>query len=129
MKFVERVRDKLNQFGLQIFDDYPIEDPEHMFYVENMILFVNTKKPEIGLSFQATTKPEKAANITLILHQLGCKIDVMESFIYDENRNCLTGDEAFELIKKSDQMKAIKEGMKQQTMIDILMSSEHGYEC
>ena len=129
MVIVDRVRDKLEEFGLQIFNEHPIEDSEHVFYVENMILFVETNDEEIGLSFQANTIPERAANITLILNSLGYKLDVMESFIYDENNNCLTGAKAFDLIKKTDQMEAVKKYVKEQTLTQLLINSEHGYEC
>lgn len=131
MKIVDRIRKKLKEFGMEIFDEHLVEDSEYIFYVENMILFVEIKNEEIGISFQATTLPEQASNITLILNSLGYKLYIMESFIYDTNNKCITGNKAFELIKKTDQLKAVKEYVKEQTFTEMLMAVEegHGHQC
>ena len=131
MAIVDNVRDKLEEYGLKIFNDYLVEDSEHVFYVENMILFVDKSDDSIGVSFQATTKAEKAANMSLILNETGYELNIMEAFIYDKNNQCITGNEAYELIKNTDKAEAVKEYMKEQAYTHLLMSTpnECGYEC
>ena len=127
MTIVERVRSKLDEYGLEIYTDYSVET-EHVFYVEDMMIFVDTKKETIGVSFQATTKPERAGNIVLILNEMNHDIDVMESFIYDQNNRCLTGNKAFELVVSTNKAKTIQEFLQNQTYNDILLSSKC-FEC
>jgi len=128
MSILDRVRYKLDEFGLEIYSDYPIADTEHVFYVENMILFVDIKEETIGVSFQATMKPDRAANIILILNDMNKEIDVMESFIYDKNNKCLIGDKAFELIENTKKSTILQDFLKDQAYRSILISA-NCYEC
>ena len=124
MTILERVTSKLDEYGLEIYNDYPVDDTEHVFYVENMILFVNKKDESIGVSFQATVKPDKAANMILILNELCPDLDVMESFIYDRNNKCLTGEKEFELIENTKKSEVIQAFLKDQTYQSILMTAD-----
>jgi hypothetical protein len=128
MMVLDKVRTKLEEYGLQIFAEYPVEDSEYVFYVEDMMLFVGTKDNIIGVSFQATLKPDKTANIMLILNELKLEVDVMESFIYDRNNRCVTGNKAFELIENAKQSTIIQDFLKEQTLHEILLTAKC-YDC
>lgn len=128
MSIVERLSMKLDEYGMTIYSDYLVEETEHVFYVENMMLFVDTVEETIGVSFQVNTKPEKVADMMLILNELNEEIDVMASFIFDKNNRCLSGKEAFKLVDDTKKYDVIKDFIKEQTYQNILMTSK-GHEC
>ena len=130
MDIVESTRDKLEQYGIQIYTDYPLNKKEHLFMVDNMLLFVHTKDKEIGISFQAETKPQTAAKYTLIVQEIDGigEIDIMESFVVDENNKFISGEKAFKLIDKKNQYEAMNEIFKDQAYAEILMKGTIG-EC
>ena len=129
MNVVNRVRNKLEEYDLEVYTEYTTEDSEYIFYVECMLLFINIKNEYIGVSFQATTKPERAAKTILILSELDLKINVMESFIYDTKNRVLTGLKAFELVDKTKQTEIIENFLKNQTYQTILRSTEYFHKC
>jgi hypothetical protein len=131
MSIVDKVRSKINEYGLEIYSDYPLIDhdgEDYVFFVEEMILFINEKEKSIAVSFQASTKPERAANIILILNETKTNIDVMESFIFDKNNEYLSGEKAFDLIEKSKQSDVIQDFVKDQTYREILLTAKC-HEC
>ena len=101
MSIVDKTRTKFNEYGLEIFNDYPIGDTkEYVFFVEDMVVFINTEENTMGVSFQVETKPEKVAQMILILNEIkgSAEIDVMESFTFDKNNQFLSGDKAYNLV-------------------------------
>ena len=130
MSIVKKVRKKMEEYGIKIFDDYQIQDEdEHVFYIEDMILFANTKEDSIGISLQATTKPFKAATLALIVNEIKCKdLHVMEDFIFNEKNQYVSGDEAHKLIKRSDATKIANELSKSEVYTKILQNSKC-HEC
>jgi hypothetical protein len=129
MSIVEKVTKKMNEYGIAIYKDYDIEKDEHVFYVENMMIFTSVKSDTIGISFQATTKPHTVSTLTLIINEIKCKeIYVMESFIFNNKNECVSGDAAYNLIKQSDHLKAVNEVQKEMFYTRIL-EMENGFEC
>lgn len=128
MSIIDKVKAKLEEYGLEIYSDYQASDNEHIFYVEDMILFVDTKDGIISISFQASVKPEDAANAVLIINELNSDINIMDSFVFDRNNVCLTGEKAFDLIDNSKKSKAINEFLKDQTYRQLLLSNKC-HEC
>lgn len=131
MSIVAKVKKKLNEYGLEVYNDYPSEETsdEHIFYVEDMILFVDKKEKRIGVSFQATMKPEKAANITLMLSEVENSVDVMESFIFNKKNECIVGNDAFKLIEETKRENIAKHILQEQVYTNLLLNSNKGYEC
>ena len=128
MSIIDRVKSKMDEYGLEIYNDYQISENEHVFYVEDMILFVNPNDKSIGVSFQANIRPDRAANITLILNEMKTEIDIMDPFVFDINERCLTGEKAYDLLERSRQSEVIQEFLKDQALKELLMS-ENCYEC
>lgn len=130
MTLTKQVEKKLNEYGVEIFNDYHIEkDDEHVFYAESMIIFVNDKEHSISVTFQATTKPERAATLALILNQVKrTPIHVMESFIFNEKNEFISGEKAYNLIKAADNEKVFREYQKQQVFAHILENADC-HEC
>jgi len=130
---IKKVKEKLDEYGFDIFKDYSVEEEghnEHVILAEDMIIFVRPGEKEMSIAFQATIKPDKAARNLLILSQVinPTKIDVTESFIYNDNREMLSGDDAYELVAKSIKQEGINEFIEEQTLNHLLETSEC-YEC
>ncbi len=131
MSIVDETREKLEEYGIEIHTEYPLHDSEHLFMVDNMLLFVNTEENEIGVSFQAETRPRKVANSLLIVLQIESlnDVDIMESFVIDENNKFISGEKAFEAINKKNQYEALSEMFKEQAYTQVLLSSGTLGEC
>jgi len=127
MTIIDNVKSKIEEYGLQIYNDYSIGE-EHVFFVEDMMMFVNKIKKTIGVSFQASIRPEQAANMVLILKEMGDEIDVMESFIFDKNNRYISGEKAFELIDNINRSEIIQDFVKQQALNEILIKTKC-HEC
>ena len=130
MSLTKRVNQKLDEYGIEIFNDYPIEEEgEHVFYAENMILFVSDDENSISVTFKATTKPERAATLGLILNQIPNVImNIMESFIFDKDNQFVSGPDAFKLIERVDKEKLIQE-YHNQVMLTELLEKADCHEC
>ena len=128
MSIIDKVRAKINEYGLEIFSDYPVDGDEYVFFIEDTMLFIKEKEKSIGVSFQAITRPERAANMILILSEIKIDINVMESFVFNRNNEYISGEKAFELIEKTKQSDTIQGLMKDQMYREILLTSEC-HEC
>jgi hypothetical protein len=116
---------KLNEFGIDILRR-DFNNGEYSIVCDNMVLFL--KDGTLSIAFQATTKPDDAAKHVVILYQTGLKIDIMEAFIFDEEHNIISGDEAYELVNKSIEEKMLKVFVEDQVMKGMLVYSE-GFNC
>lgn len=127
---------KLDEYGIPIYNKIDAKtkesnnEDEYVIYSENMILFVNDKEKYIGVTFQATTKPEKAATLILIMSQIkGAEIHIMEPFIFNDKHEFISGDEAYQLIKETDRIDLINEYTKKQVYTEMLLSAKKFHEC
>jgi len=124
------IKDKLDEYGIEIYTDYALSDHEHAFMVEKMALFLDKEKKSLGISFHAESRPETVANNVLIFSEISEieKIEIMESFIVDSNNRFVSGEKAFEEIynKMIEQIAGMV--LKEQSYSQLLMSNK-GYEC
>ena len=125
-KFVDIVLDKLNEYGINVYDQHMSEKDSYVIMSDTFTLFVDIKNKVLSISFHAATKPEFVANNTLIIKEIEevKRIDIMESFAYDENRKVLCGEEAFKVVEGQ----VVENIMQQQTFMNILMK-EDCYKC
>lgn len=130
MSLTKRVNQKLDEYGIEIFNDYPIEEEgEHVFYAENMILFVSDDENSISVTFKATTKPERSATLALILNQIkNVTMNIMEAFIFDKDDQFISGMDAYKAVERVDKEKLIQEYHNQVMLAELLESAEC-HEC
>ena len=130
MNLNEKIKQKLDEFGIPLFDNYKIENEnEYVFYSKDMIIFSNTDKNKISIAFQVITKPETAASLSLILNQIDCdSIEIMESFIFNQDKEFISGEEAYKFVEDCKMNETMDTYDQQAEYMDILMNSE-GYEC
>lgn len=130
MDIVEDTRLKLEEYGIQIYTDYPLNEQEHLFMADNMLLFVHIENHEVGVSFQAETRPKTVANSLLIVLEIESvsDIDIMESFVVDEDKKFISGEKAFKIIDKKNQYQALNEVFKEQAYTELLLNGTSG-EC
>jgi uncharacterized ubiquitin-like protein YukD len=128
---ISKIEGKLLQYGFEIYEQHPPdENGTYIILTKDMILFLYADY-DLGVSFQATTKPDVVARDILILKEIeGLKqIRVMESFIFNDKKQLVHGDEAFDLIKKSIENGAIKELNQQLKYSSLLTSNGELYRC
>lgn len=123
------VLNKLNEYGFEIFKHHELSDEQHVFFCSEMVMFVYKEEHSIGISFQATTKPDIAAKNILVLSEIDeIRIDIMESFIYSTDNKLINGDEAYELIEDAIKNKAVEEYKKHATY-EYLLNNVDCFEC
>lgn len=126
---VNLIKNKLDEYGFNIFNHHKLENDQYVFFCENMVIFAYPKEHGLSISFQATAHPDEAAQNVLILNEIpDIDIDIMESFIYSSENQLLCGEKAFTLIKESVENKAI-DNYKTQEMYKYLLANTEGFEC
>jgi hypothetical protein len=121
---------KFEEYGMNVFTDYPTEKHEHCFMVENMIVYLDQKDSTLAVSFHASSKPEEVGSTLLILKEIEglSNIHVMESFVYDMNDRFLSGKDAHKLVKQTIETAAIEKFAQRQAYTEILIRSK-GHDC
>lgn len=122
-KTAQLVKDKIDEYGIPILK-LNEDDKQNVFFLDNMVIFINSDD-NIKVAFQATTKPEDAANDILIFQEIpDISIEIMESFIYCEDNKLISGDDAYKLINDTIKAAAIKDYATEATYVDILNNVE-----
>jgi len=126
------VVDKLQEYGMIIFRDYPIEKEntkQHVFISEDMVLFLDHKDDSLSVSFHAGLKPEDVSRNTLILNEMEEFDDlyIMESYVLDKSNTFICGDEAFKLLKESNKAEYLKGYVEKQYYEEILKTAKCYY--
>jgi len=129
---MDSIIEKFNEYGMIIFRDYPINNSDtkqHVFICEGMVLFLDYKDDSLSVSFYAGLKPEDVSRNTLILNEIEDFDDlyIMESYILDNHNKFICGEEAFKLLKKSDEVEFIKGFAKNQLYEEILKTAKCYY--
>jgi len=124
---VEKIVDKLTEYGMALYTDYPTKDQGHCFMVRDMIIFLDEEDDSLSITFQADSKPEEVASNLMILNEIDevSEISIMESFIYDKNNNFVSGNEAHNIVKSSLIEDAFKKVATHQAYNEIL----HNMKC
>ncbi len=127
---IEKIKSKLTEYNIMIFDYYEIENKNYIFIVEDMFIILHNNTRDISVSYQVSTKPEIAANNLLILLEIKQikNVSIMESFAFNSKREMVCGDKAYELLDETIKKDIAYNLEKDRAYIDILMQSE-GYEC
>ena len=122
------VKQKIEEYGIVIFNHHPGEDDQYVFMCNSMVLFVH-KNNDVSVAFQATTKPEEAATITTMLHEIpNIIIDIMDSFIYCGDKKLVCGSEAHQLIKDTIKAEGANDYAKEEAYAHLL-ETVNCHEC
>ncbi len=127
---VDSIVDKLTEYGMAIYTDYPTKDQGHCFMVKDMIVFLDEEDDSLSITFQADSKPEDVASNLMILHEIDevTEISIMESFIYDKNNNFISGSEAHTIVRSSLIEDAFQKVARHQAYNEILTGMKC-FEC
>lgn len=120
-KSLKVVKDKLSEYGINILRE-DFNKNEYSIVCENMVLFLKNKVLSVAL--QATTKPDLAAKYIIILSETELRLDIMEAFIFDEDNNIVSGENAYELIHKTEEERIVKSFVKEQVLKEMLIECE-----
>lgn len=120
---------KFEEYGMNLYTDYPTEKNEHCFMVDNMIVYLDQEDNTVAVSFHASAKPEEVAQNLLILKEIEVNdIYIMDSFIYDLNNRFISGDDAHELVKRTIETEAVKDFTKRQAYTEYLVKA-NCFDC
>ena len=105
--------EKMSEYGMIIFRDYSIKEDDtdqHVFICEDMVLFLDNKDGSLSVSFHASSKPEVVARNSLILNEMEDfdEFYIMESYVINNDNKFICGDEAFKLLKQSEEAEVLK---------------------
>jgi hypothetical protein len=129
---IHAVVDKISEYGIVIFRDYPVVEEntnQHVFISEDMVLFLDHNDGTLSVSFHASSRPEEVSRNTLILNEIEefDELYIMESYVIDNQNEFLCGDEAFNLIKQSEEAKILKGFIEKRHYEDILRTAKCFY--
>jgi len=127
-----QVKTKIEEYDIKIFDHHKVEakkqEGDYVFFCEQMVVFIY-RDDSISVAFQATTKPDEAANLALIINEIpDVDLNIMESFIYCDNEKLICGDDAYDLVRKTIKDEGAKECMREATYTHLL-NSNYCHEC
>jgi len=128
---VKKVQKKLEEYGLVVYSAYELKESkgnEYVFVIEEAIILVRKKEDNLGISFQATTKPERAATLALIIKEIGNAVFILEGFIFNKNSEFISGEKAYQLVSETKKEKAKKE-LEQEYLYKQILQTEKGFEC
>jgi len=127
---IDTIIDKLSEYGMALYTDYPTEDKGHCFMTKGMILFLDEEDDSLSVTFQADSKPEDVASNILILNEIEdvTDISIMESFIYDKNNDFITGNEAHRVVRNILIEDAFRKVATHQAYNEILLNMP-AHEC
>ena len=129
-KVVKSVLEKLDEYGIIVYSDYEPEKDTHVITTEGMAIYVDAGEKNLAVSFHAATKPEVAANLTLILNEIGGirKFEIMESFAYSANKKMVSGEKAFEVLEEIIENQVITNYLQSQSYKHLLLS-DNCFNC
>lgn len=122
---------KLTEYGMFVLNDYPMhEENQHVYILEEMILFLNFYDNSLAISFNVRLKPETAAQNILILEEIKriSKIDIMDSYMINSQNKVVSGEAAYELLEKSNKAEVLIEHLRDEQYTRILEKSKC-FEC
>jgi hypothetical protein len=127
MSLKKIVKNKLDEYGIDIFKEFEYEKEEVMM-AEN--LTVSCKDDELFVSFMLTASPSFAARIILILKEISevNKFCVGDDFLFDDDGNLIDGEKAKKYHEECLKKETINEFMKQQSQI-YYMNKMKTYNC
>jgi hypothetical protein len=111
MDLHEAVVEKLIDYGFKIHAEQKIEgECEYYIAIDNVAVFINEKDNYIKISYMADMKPEDAASFLLVVQEIEEieKIVIMESFIFDNEKNLLSGQDAYNEVRRKIADQAIR---------------------
>lgn len=129
MKLIKKTVKVLESYGITINELQNLKDNQQAIYTKDMIIFVNENDQSIGISFFASTKPEHTANLTLALNTIkSSKLYIMESFVFNEDDEYISGNEAFKLLKDSHENNTMQKFTRNQHY-EYMLDNHKGFEC
>lgn len=130
---IDLIVSKLEEYGIDLYQEYSYDKKKsHYFMAEDMVICLNKKDKSLGVSFKATSKPEKVANNIFILQEIpGINEDfeIMDSFIFNGKGKLLTGDKAYKEVDKCIGEDKIRDYIITQQQIHMLVSSKKLGHC
>jgi hypothetical protein len=122
---------KLIEYGMVILNDYPIEEEnQHVYILEDMILFLSFFDNSLSISFNVKLKPETAAQNLIIFEEIKSisMFDILDSYVINNKNKIVCGEKAYEILEKSNRAEILIEHLRDEQYRRILETSKC-FEC
>lgn len=123
----DKIKNKLEEFGIEIYRDYTYED-EEILVADNLTITCNQN--DVFVNFKVSTNPSFSARVILILVELkGIKsFYIGEEYIFDNEGKFIDGEEAYKYHYNMLKKMAIHEFMEEQSQL-YLLNRAKSYNC
>lgn len=127
MDLKEKVINQLKKYDIEILNQFKSED-EEIIVTEDFSLGIN--ETTIFISYYVGVLPSIAARISTILIEIeGIEtLEIGPEYIFDENGNIITGDEAIQIIEGKKRDEIINDFVNNQRNAYILQTA-HPFNC
>lgn len=123
----DKIRDKLEEFGLEIYRDYEVEG-EKIIVSEDLTITCNHN--DVFINFKVSTKPSFSARIVLLISYIkGIEnFYIGEEYIFDEDGKFIDGNDAYKYHHNMLKKMAIHEFMEEQSQLYYLHKAK-SFNC
>jgi hypothetical protein len=129
---VDEITSTLQKYSVPIHHSYSVDNYHHIL-ADEMIITIDLKKKFIYVAFKAGCRAEVAASNILILLKAKSvtpkNIEVTEDFIYNDNKEALYGDEAYDYVHQRVVMGVMGKMFKDKNELSFLMDSKIEGNC
>ena len=128
-KFIQRLCNKLNESNIPVFRALFKKKDSKYYIMADKVLIVTDESKIVTICFSVAATPEYAAKVVLSLKSVKCeKLEIGESFIYNEKGEYFGGDDAYKLMEKVKKDKILADFINEQMKKHILINEEC-YNC
>jgi len=128
-KFIDHICNKLNENNISVFKALFKKKDSKYYVMADKVLIVTDESKVITICFSVTSTPEYAARVVLALKSIrNVKIEIGESFIYNEKGEYFGGEDAYKLMEKVKKDKILADFISEQMKKHILIN-EDCYNC
>jgi hypothetical protein len=124
-KFIDRICNRLTENNISVFKALRKKNDNRYYIMADKVLIVVDQEKVITVCFSVAATPDYAGKVILALRTIKCeKIDVGETFIYNERGEYFGGEEAHKLMDKMIKEKIIGDFVTEQMKKHILFNDE-----
>ncbi len=127
--FIQRIYNKLKENDIDVYRALFKKKDEKYYIMADKVLVVTDESRVITVCFSVLAPPEYSAKVILALKSIKCKkLEIGETFIYNEKGEYFGGDDAYKLMEKIKKDKIIADFVNEQMKKHILINEEC-YNC
>ena len=118
---IDKIVDSLTKENIEIADQYTFDENKNVIFTDYSILHYDSLSKVLSISFNVSASPDVVSKQMLLLKRIrGIKLEVVESFWYDEKYEMISGEKAYKEFNKDLTNKIIEDFVRNQSQIHSL---------